>query len=149
VTVKRILHATDFSRFSTPAFKMATELARALKAELILFHALQPLESGPGPAYIPAAKLEADRAAELSAAQRKLDAMSRAARKARLRVSTILGHHAAPEAIAEAARARRVGLVVVGTRGRTGLSRIVLGSTADELVRTSPCPVLVVRPRRA
>ena len=51
------------------------------------------------------------------------------------------------EAILSAARAPSVGLIALATHGRTGLRRMVLGSVADKLVRSSDVPVLVTRPR--
>lgn len=56
-------------------------------------------------------------------------------------------HGPAADAIAEAARTFQVDLVVMGTRGLTGLKHVLLGSVAERTVRTVPCPVLTVRAR--
>jgi len=49
------------------------------------------------------------------------------------------------ERIVRAARSKRAGLIVIGTHGRTGLSRVFVGSVAERVVRLAPCPVLTVR----
>jgi nucleotide-binding universal stress UspA family protein len=51
------------------------------------------------------------------------------------------------EEIVRAARAQRVDMIVMGTQGRTGFARLVLGSVAGRVVATAPCPVLTVRAR--
>lgn len=146
---KRILHASDFSRASRPAFRVARDLARAFKAQLILFHALPAAAVMMGGEYVPQALLERMQAESRRHAQRRLDGLARTARRARLRVSTLLAEGAAPEAIVKAARTRRAGLIVIGTQGRTGLARMLLGSVAERVVRTAACPVLTVGSRRA
>ena len=54
----------------------------------------------------------------------------------------------ARDAILQAARAVRADLIVIGTHGRRGLSRVLLGSVAEDVLRRAPCPVLAVRARR-
>ena len=57
----------------------------------------------------------------------------------------ILYQGVAADAIARAARAKRAKLIVMGTHGRTGLTRLLMGSVAERVVGTAPCPVLTVR----
>jgi nucleotide-binding universal stress UspA family protein len=147
--MKRILHATDFSRASRGAFKLAQEQAKAFRAELILFHAYHVPLPMVGEGYIPAGTYEKIRADARDGARRELDKMARAARRARIRISTLLAEGPAAEAIVRAARARRAGLIVLGTHGRTGLRRMLIGSVAERVVRTAPSPVLTVGPRGA
>jgi nucleotide-binding universal stress UspA family protein len=59
--------------------------------------------------------------------------------------STIVESGAVADRIVRAARARRADLIVMGTHGRTGVSRLLLGSVASRVIATSPCPVLTVR----
>lgn len=147
--VKRILHASDFSRASRPALRLATDLARAFRAEMILFHAYQPRRPAIGEGYIPAKLIEELRAAERSGARQRLERMARSASRRRVRVSILMAEGPAAAAIVRAAKRKRVGLIVLGTRGRTGLSRMLVGSVAERVVRTAPCPVLTVGTRGA
>jgi len=149
MTVKRILHASDFSPASRPAFRLGQDLAKALKAELILFHAVSPIAPMMGEGYIPTSLVEELRAQTRRDGERRLEALARTARRGRIRVSTLLAEGPAAEAIVKAAKRKRAGLIVIGTRGRTGLARMLLGSVAERVVRTATCPVLTVGARRA
>jgi universal stress protein A len=145
----RILFASDFSPASGPTFAFARRLAGALLARLILFHAYEsvvPAAVGaPMTATIPPPSLVDDLWAEARrAGQRGLDRLAAVARKDDLRVSVRLDAGAPATAIVRAARRERAGLLVVGTHGRTGLRRLVLGSVAERVVRTAPCPVVTV-----
>jgi nucleotide-binding universal stress UspA family protein len=60
---------------------------------------------------------------------------------------TLVRHGSASHEIVDAARSLKIDLIIVPTRGHSGLKRILLGSTAERLVRHAPCPVLVVRER--
>jgi nucleotide-binding universal stress UspA family protein len=80
-------------------------------------------------------------------ARAELDRLAKGARKARVRVRTVLTRGFAAEQIVRTAKARKAGLVVMGTHGRTGFSRLVMGSVAMRVVATAPCPVMTVRAR--
>lgn len=147
-----ILFASDFSPASRPAFALARRLAGALGARLVLFHAYDgvvPVAAGSTPmaTTLPPSVVEDLWAESRRAGQRGLGRLAAAARKDRLRVKVRLAIGPAAPAIVKAARRERAGLVVVGTHGRTGLSRLLLGSVAERVVRTSPCPVLTVARR--
>ena len=62
-----------------------------------------------------------------------------------MRARGVLYEGVAADAIARAARAKRAKLIVMGTHGRTGLRRLFMGSVAERVVGTAPCPVLTVR----
>ena len=146
---KRILLAVDLSVDSQRAVKLAMQLARSFDAELIFCHAFQPLL---GMAMAPRARqLRRDvRAAGLKAARRRLGALDKAARRAGVKTSSLLVDGSPAAAVARTAKRRSADLVVVGTRGRMGMSRLLAGSVAEAIVRRTDCPVLVVRnaPRR-
>ena len=74
--------------------------------------------------------------------------VKRPRRADRLRVSTLLTEGPAAASIVRAAKRNRVGLIVLGTHGRGGVARMVLGSVAEQVVRMAHCPVLTVRARR-
>ncbi len=78
-------------------------------------------------------------------AQGRLARLAGRARKAGIRVTTMLADGDPARAIARAAKSARADLVVIGTHGRTGFSKLMLGSVAQRVVATAPCPVLTVR----
>ncbi len=146
--IRRIVHATDFSPASRGAFVKAVELAKANGAELYLAHVMGPVVPMAGDGYIPA-KVYADiEASTRAAAEKQLAALAGRARKGGVtRVRRLVLDGLAHEQINRAARARRADLVVIGTHGRTGLSKLVLGSVAGRVISSARCPVLTVRGR--
>lgn len=142
-----VVAATDFSDPAMPAVECAIVEAGRSGDRLLLLHCIElaglsatalPLPYVGPPTVLPPLDLEEIRA---EADQRLSDCM------ARHRVSgewATLQGDASETIVAEAVR-RGARLLVIGTRGRTGLRRLVLGSTAETIVRTAPMPVLVVR----
>jgi len=143
--IRRILHPTDFSRASSPAYQRAVELARANRAELLLVHVLTPLMPMTPDGYISPKVYDDMAAAARAYGQKHLDALIGKARKAGVRVSGLLLEGLPHERIAQAARTKKADVVIVGTHGRTGFSRLFLGSVASRVLAVSPCPVLTVR----
>jgi len=146
--IRRILFASDFSAASLPALAAAEDLAKALKAELLFVHALTPIVAVGGiyPPYVDLAGLET---AGRATARTQLDRLQAAARKRGLRATTVLTKGYAADQIVRLARARKADLVVMGTHGLTGISRLVMGSVAMRVVASAACPVMTVRARRA
>ena len=143
----RVLHPTDFSSASAPAFARAIDTARADRAELTIAHVLPLIAPMTGDSYVsPKIYDEMDRA-NRAYAERRLAALAARARKRGVRVRTLLLDGAPWEAISRAARGRRANLIVMGTHGRTGLKKLFLGSVAERVIATAPCPVLTVRGR--
>ena len=145
--IRRILHATDFSRASRAAFAKAIEMAKANRAELLVLHVLAPLTPmmGMGEGYVPPdtyIKLEASARA---AAQKQLDALIAGARKAGVRAVGLLAEGSPPEQIVRVAKSKRVDLIVLGTHGRTGIAKFLVGSVANRVVSMASQPVLTVR----
>jgi nucleotide-binding universal stress UspA family protein len=146
---RRILHATDFSGASRPALAKAIALAAQNGAPLSIVHVLAPLvlPAGGDFAFMPAATYEAiDRGAR-EHATKQLDAMVGRARKVGVRATAMLLDGTPHEQVPRAARRVRADLIVIGTHGRTGMSKLLLGSVAERVLRMSPCPVLTVRGR--
>jgi nucleotide-binding universal stress UspA family protein len=145
MTIRRILHATDFSPASRPALQLAREMAKVFKAELILFHAWDvavPITAGEG--YVPPKVLEEIWKATRDQAERDMKRLADKARSSGVRITTLLAEGPAAAAIVRTAERRRAGLIVIGTHGRTGFKRFLLGSVAERVVRTSRQPVLTV-----
>ncbi|BDG09576.1 hypothetical protein AMPC_26890 [Anaeromyxobacter paludicola] len=143
--LQRILVATDLSPASVTAFERALELATRYGARLLVAHAYQDH-------HLPQAGFactetwdEWDRGFREDA-RKRLAPLVRRAWEAGLEADALLLPGFPDEALVEAARAQDADLLVVGTHGRRGPARLLLGSVAARVVATAPCPVLVVRP---
>ena len=143
-----ILHATDFSAASRPAFAKALELAKQDGARLFLMHVLVP----PSPFLgdkLPSSYVELDERARRDAGRQLAAAVTRA-EKAGIRVESSLVEGVPAEMILRAARRHRPDMIVIGTHGRTGLRRALMGSVAERVLQRATRPTLTVRgPKRA
>jgi nucleotide-binding universal stress UspA family protein len=144
VTITRILVPTDFSPGAERALRWAATLADGFGAEMIFLHALDlnlaalaglPSEVAAIPAVEELARLVRAEAAE---SMGKLSARYPGAR-------TIVLEGSPRTLIPQVAEEEGASLIVMGTRGRSGLSLVVFGSVAEHVVRTSRIPVLTVR----
>ena len=79
-------------------------------------------------------------------AERELPKLAECEECAGLEVEELIVHGEAASENVRVARERKVDLIVIASHGRTGLGRILFGSTAEAVVRHAPCPVLVVKP---
>ena len=144
---RRILHASDFSSASRAAFRKAVELAKASRGSLLIAHVLPTLPVM-ADAYVAATIYEELLRGQRAAGKKQLDRLVAAARTAGARASGILLDFGVPaERIVRLARAKRADLIVMGTHGRTGFKRAVMGSVAARVVALARCPVLTVRGR--
>jgi nucleotide-binding universal stress UspA family protein len=145
---RRVLHATDFSKASGAAFTRALAEARQSRGELVLVHVIAPIiPPGAGESYMSPGAWEAmDRSAR-GWAQKQMDRLLGRARTARVRARGLLLEGLAHEQIIRAAQRQRADVIVIGTHGRTGVTRFFLGSVAARVAATAPCPVLTVRGR--
>ena len=146
---RRILHATDFSSASRPALVKAIALAGQNRAPLQIAHVLAPLmlPAGGDFAFMPATTYQAIDQQARQYAQKQLAGLVARARKAGVRATAVLLEGSPHEQVPRAARRARADLLVIGTHGRTGVTKLLLGSVAERLVRVTPCPVLTVRGR--
>jgi nucleotide-binding universal stress UspA family protein len=138
-----ILVGTDFSDTSRAALDWALDLAKKLGARVVIGHVYDlPLIGLPDASIM----VDAETASRLSNdAQKALDnEVARVAKQGTV-VEGLLRQGDARDALPELAGACKAGLLVVGSHGRRGLRRAVLGSVAESIVRTSPVPVVVVR----
>lgn len=141
-SIRRILLATDLSTASDAATVQAMDLARSLSAELVVVSVIDP--AADPVTGLRATRIDRLREARLEAAQ----ALVARGRIEGVRVSFLVWEGAPGEAIVEAAASEQVDLIVVGSHGRGGMGRFLLGSVSDYVVRRAPCPVLVVRGRQ-
>lgn len=140
----RIVVPTDFSPNAEPASALAQRLAVALESEVIFTYVL-PEASDWGEALFTGEQLRSMSATNRQWASDKLDEMVRVARANGLRARTALRTGRPHDEIVLLAMDERADLIVLGTHGRGGLNRALLGSVADRVVRLAPCPVLTVR----
>ena len=140
---ERILCAVDFSESSERALDLAAELAREYGAELHIVHAVDlPLTlMTPYEVAVPDGLIREAR----EAAQRKLDGTLERLRGRGLEAKGHLGDVPAAPAIADCASQHGADLLVLGTRGHTGLKHLLLGSVAERTIQLSPCSVLVAK----
>ena len=143
--VNRILVPTDFSDTSDAALEYASLLAGRSGASVQLLHVLDDpfvTEGMAAEAYITEAPML--RSAMLRDAQERL-AHRVVPRIAGMRIDSEVLFGRGAKTIAEYAADRGFDLIVMGTHGRAGVSHLLLGSVAERLVRTAPCPVMTVR----
>jgi nucleotide-binding universal stress UspA family protein len=136
--VKHILVPTDFEESADQALELALELAAKLDAKLTVMHAyaLPPVGYATAIPW-PITELE-------SAARRALDGVLERARKKRPDVDGALVMGNPWDQVLDVAKQRGADLIVMGTHGRRGIARVLIGSTAEKVVRLSPIPVLTV-----
>lgn len=143
--ISTILVATDFSPSAARAVATAADYARHFQAQLVILHAYRvdipvasPLTGG---GYVLPDGFFEHLAKE--ARQRVEKVANEVAAQGVSAIGIAVDRHPAT-AIIDEAKARKADLIVMGTRGLTGLKHLALGSVADRVVRTAPCPVLTV-----
>jgi universal stress protein A len=146
LALKNILVATDFSSSSQTALIYGRALARQFGGRLHVLHAVElPVSDGTGAIGYEGLTPELRTALE-DAERGRLDDLVSADDRATLQATTAIRTLETPAlAIGEYARREAIDLIVIGTHGRHGLTRLVMGSVAEQVVRTAPCPVLTVR----
>jgi universal stress protein A len=135
---KRILFATDFSAASQTALQYATALARDSNATLLIVHVEDFPVSYPGGEMVFIHPESPN-----PVLQRMLDEVVPADGGVRYERHLLMG--VAADEIVRFAGEKQVDLIVIGTHGRTGLSRVLVGSVAELVIRRAKCPVLSVK----
>ena len=146
IAIKKILVATDFGLASETALNYGRALALQFGAALHVLHVTQNV-------YVTAttdygfSSLPVELQADIErAAQRTTDALLTDEDRRLLNATAATVTHNTPAAaIVEYARSKRIDLIVLGTHGRGALGHLFMGSVAERVVRTAPCPVLAVR----
>jgi nucleotide-binding universal stress UspA family protein len=143
--IRRILHPTDFSPASRPALRKALELAKASHAQLLVAHVLSPLPVMSDAYMTPNVWNELERGQRITG-QRQLNRLVAKAKDAGVRArGLLLDIGVTHEQIVRFANARRVDMIVMGTHGRSGLTKALLGSVASRVLASARCPVMTVR----
>ena len=150
VTLRRILMATDYSVYSKEALGQAVYLAKKIKAALYLLHVFEP------PVYTPAvsSRIGARNIAIIEWIKEmrreegeKLLLLAKEIGRRGIKVRPILKEGSPFREILKAADDLSADLVVLGTQGRTGLDRFMMGSVAERVARKASCAVLIVKPK--
>lgn len=137
---KAIVFPTDFSHCSDAALEHATALARDAGGTLWIVHAEEPaLAYAAGEMYY--GTLEPD----FHELQKMLREVKPADPSVAYEQRLLRGDGSVAHKIVEFARQQAADLIVMGTHGRTGVKRLLMGSVAEEVLRRAPCPVLVMR----
>src|SRR5262245_44784958 len=136
--IHTILHPTDFSKQSAFAFQLACSLARDYGTDLHVLHVASPPITPYAGGVLPVAPEDLEQ--EL---RQKLHGLR--APDAKVHVQHHLWEGQPVEQILHLAEEIRCDLIVMGTHGRKGVGRVLLGSVAEKVVRRAPCPVVTVR----
>src|SRR5208337_1803926 len=141
--LKHILVATDFSAISIVALRHALGIARRYNSNVSLLHVIDPAVYGiAGPDGI-----SAETEVALREDERVETSLRREGHLEGLRLDFAVEVGPVWKTIADAIQVKRPGALVLGTRGRTGLRKLPLGSVAESAFREAPCPVLTVGPK--
>jgi nucleotide-binding universal stress UspA family protein len=145
ITIQKILAPTDFSDHSCHALAYARTFADRWEAELHLLNVIEPAVFPTEAGLTPMGMMNLD--SELTeASERAMVEFCKRIELAGADLKTAIRHGRASSAIIDYARENSIDLVVIATHGRTGLEHLIFGSTAERVVRESPCPVLTIRP---
>jgi universal stress protein A len=143
---KKILACTDFSENSVPARICATEYAKAFGAELLILHVVNSRLLG-YPTLANRVPVETALIQEniREGVEEELELLANDCRRQVEKVDTYYRTGAPAEEIVRFAEEQSADLIVMGTHGWTGVRHLIVGSVAENVVRTANCPVLTVR----
>jgi nucleotide-binding universal stress UspA family protein len=145
--IRNILLPTDFSECGNYALAYAASLARKFGASMICLHVIEPIVPTVGYSGMTEPLPIADITEQLEdSAERELPKLAECEECEGIDIEELIVHGEAASEIVRVARERQVDLIVIASHGRTGLGRILFGSTAEAVVRHASCPVLVVKP---
>lgn len=145
IVLKNILVPTDFGEPSEQALQYGRHFARQFGATLHVLHTIQNVMI-PGGAEVPVAAVQQVEQGLETVARRQMDELITADDRTSFPVQTAVrsAPAAAPD-IVEYARSNGIDLIVMGTHGRGVFGHLFMGSVAERVVRSAPCPVLTVR----
>jgi nucleotide-binding universal stress UspA family protein len=142
-TYRRILAATDLSPSSMPGFKEALDVTAESRAELLIAFAYQPPNLTQAQAIAPAVYEEWDQNLRIGA-EAKFEPLVQQARDRKIKARALILRGSPNGVISEAAKDNDVDLIIMGSHGRTGISRPFQGSVSSHVAATASCPVITV-----
>ena len=146
INIKNVLVATDFGPASETALRYGRALAENFGARLHVLHVTHSIYLNAATAYgFAAVPFEAQEEIERAARTQTEALLTDKDRNTLRAIATIVTDPSPAFAVVEYARNNDIDLMVLGTHGRGPLSHVLMGSVAERVVRTAPCPVLTVR----
>jgi nucleotide-binding universal stress UspA family protein len=143
---KKILFCTDFSEDAHWAFTYALNLAKSYKSKLFILHVTpEPVHPEQLSIYLPPEKLKELKASQKKEMNQQLEMHYLKKMRGFKNYKVVFKEGEPFVEIIQIAKKESAHLIVMGTHGRTGLDHILFGSTAEKVVRKSPCPVLTIR----
>jgi nucleotide-binding universal stress UspA family protein len=136
--IRSVLYPTDFSECSNLVFRLACTLAQDYGARLVVAHIAEP----PGPIYSDGVVVPL---ADVDEEPLRAKLLQLVPRDPNVRVEHRLAAGDAATEILRLAKETQADVIVMGTHGRTGLARVLMGSVAERVVRKAPCPVVTVK----
>jgi|SRR5689334_16057683 nucleotide-binding universal stress UspA family protein len=141
ISLKNILYATDFSRYSDAALPFALSMARKYGSRLFTVNVVSVL---PFPSAPPTQALQALAAQGVREARESMQRVE--ARCKEIPHEALIRRGEIWTEIAKIVKEKEIDMIVCGTHGRTGVNKLLLGSVAENIYRHAPCPVLTVGP---
>jgi nucleotide-binding universal stress UspA family protein len=141
--IKSILFPTDFSEGSAEALKYAVEFANRYGAKLYVLHVIYDVAKASG-WYVPHVSMDAIYKDIQEGARKELDNFGVNELGGLKNIERIVLTGVPYQEIMNCAVKNKIDMIIIGTHGRTGIDRILFGSTAAQVVRNAPCPVLTV-----
>jgi nucleotide-binding universal stress UspA family protein len=145
--IKKILFPTDFTEGALAAMPYAADLAESYGAKLCLLHVIYDMSASTG-LHVPHVSLNAMYEEMQKGAEKEIGNFEAEMRVKLKDVETQVLRGVPYEEILKFARENSVDLIIMGTHGRSGLDRVIFGSTAEKVVRNAECPVLTVRSQK-
>jgi nucleotide-binding universal stress UspA family protein len=142
--IKKILCATDFSEGSLHSLPYAVDLAKRYGAKLYLIHVIYDVTKTSG-WYVPHASLDQMYQDMTKDAKAQLEKSFVDEMRGFKDIEHVVLTGVPYQEISRFSEENKIDLIVIGTHGRTGLDRMLFGSTAEQVVRHAPCPVITVR----
>ncbi len=142
--IKSILFPTDFSEGSSVALEYAIDLAKRYNAKLYIIHVIYDVVKAAG-WYVPHVSVDEMYKDFEKGAKKEIERFGLEEMRGLKGVERNVIKGIPHEAIVKFAKENKVDMIVMGTHGRKGVGRILFGSTAAQVVRFAPCPVLTVR----
>ncbi|MBE2279900.1 MAG: universal stress protein [Ignavibacteriaceae bacterium] len=144
IEFKKILVPVDFSNYSRNAIKFSVEFAIKNNAHILMLYVIEPIiypaDLSIGQIALPSVNLDLDQTAKS-----ELEKLAQSEIGDAVQTTCIIKYGKPFLEIIETARDEDADLIIISSHGRSGVEHILFGSTADKVVRKSPCPVLTIR----
>ena len=142
--IERILFPIDFSEGSMNALDYAISLSKEYNSRLYLLHVVHDISMTAG-WQVPHIRIDEFYREMEEGAKKEMEKFCREELRGIENIEQIVLRGIPDEEILRVARDKKIDIIVIGTHGRTGIDRLLFGSTAEKVVRKAPCPVLSVR----